>query len=216
MPLRRSERRAGGRPGLRRSGSDPWMDERVDDRRRMQSSLRRGPYRVNSCRAVEDFQICSGCHAPHPPPRRHHSLSPVGTSFPGSSNRFRGVCKTRRSRAGGGISVRTTSLRPLPPPDRGSPRANDTPRSPIHAGTDSRKTRREPRTRRTRFSALHTPRPESGRGRSEVAHYTPRGRSRGGVEVRWFERRSLPDSGRGRASTDPARDAFTGCGVVIG
>jgi hypothetical protein len=44
----RSEKTAGGRPGLRRSESDPWMDERVDDRRRMQSSLRRGPYRVNS------------------------------------------------------------------------------------------------------------------------------------------------------------------------
>ena len=31
------------------------------------------------------------------------------------------------------------------------------------------------------------------------AHSTPRGRSRGGVEATEFERRSLPDSGRGRA-----------------
>jgi saccharopine dehydrogenase-like NADP-dependent oxidoreductase len=38
-----------------------------------------------------------------------------------SARAFGGVCKTRRSRAGGGISARTNSLRPLPPPDCGSP-----------------------------------------------------------------------------------------------
>jgi len=105
----------------------------------------------------------------------------------------------------------------------------DPPRSPLHACSEGRKTRREARMRRTRFSARHIPRPESGRGRSEVERRPPPDEA---LPRRLFaappqlqhstplprpshERRPLPDSGRGRMSTDCARDVLPGRGVVI-
>jgi hypothetical protein len=77
------------------------------------------------------------------------------------------------------------------------------------------------RTLRTRFSARLTPRPESGRGRSEVERRpppddaflrrlfarTPQLQHPASLPRPSHERRPLPDSGRGRTSTDRARDA---------
>ena len=139
-------------------------------------------------------------------------------------------CLRDPPQSGGGRDLRSNYLTSTPPPARlRLPRVNDRPGSPLHACSDGRKTRREARTRRTRFSARHTPRPESGRGRSEVErrpppdeasarrlfaaapqlqHSTPLPRPS-------HERRPLPDSGRGRMSTDCARDVLPGRGVVI-
>jgi hypothetical protein len=89
-----------------------------------------------------------------------HELSGVVRLLPG--------CLQDPPQPGGGRGLCSNRLTSTPPPARlRLPRGDDTLRSPIHAGSDDRKTRREPRTWRTRFSALHTPRPESGRGRSE-------------------------------------------------
>ena len=191
-----------GRPPL--SGGSRWETLRGAVHQRLRGQ-RRGDRSRRSERADDDrgFRILeqafpgpgdrsrpehrAGCRRWWP--GLHHSVSrfrrdaPLEAPLPirsaVSAGAFLGVCKTRRSRAEGGASARTQSLRPLP-------RANDRLRSVVHVSSELERCERV------------------------SAHSTPRGRSRGGVEATVFERRSLPDSGRGRASTDRARDAFSG------
>jgi hypothetical protein len=141
------------------------------------------PPRGNLAHAATRSFRCSGT-APLPPRCRVPSVRApdqapeqrpchLGVGFPPSGPRIR-ICVYIRSppvcwSCQSHRDLRSNHLTSTPPPPNcGSPRGDDTLRSPIHASTVGRKTRREPRTRLTRFSTLHTPRPESGRGRSEL------------------------------------------------
>jgi hypothetical protein len=164
--------------------SPPWQppegETEIGQRGPAPSSRKHSPKSVSPDLLIPFAQPC------------RHELSEVVRRLPG-------CLQDPPQSGGGGVSVRTTSRRPLPPPDCGSPVA--TARRDLQSMRAAMVGRREENLER---------------GERASAHCTPRGRSRGGVDVRWFERRFLPDSGRGRTSTDPARNAFTGCGAVIG